>query len=271
MASPGDIRNLVDLSGVTYRNLELIVKMAVEYVEINRAEGLEVIGLRFERKPSSEPKAITLSLRRDGKGRESRQYLPPRTYREQLTLACFLFAVARYSDIGIKAHILCSDSRSRGDLGRSISTKHPKSKLQENLTSLLEDTNRIGGYRKMTAKDLPDELTSVQRQLIRRATSGRVSASSLSEIRKSTGKDDLDIFIELKSMEFVETLDQSLVPTDIEFRRFTIHEVADLIESNDMIQLKNMEIGSLENELFSTRKELHKVRNRSLWKRILNR
>ena len=153
----------------------------------------------------------------------------------------------------------------------SISTKHPKSKLQENLTSLLEDTNLIGKYGKMIAKDLPDELTSVKRQLIRRAASGRVSASSLSEIRKSTGKDDLEIFIEWKSMEFVETLDQSLVPSSIAFRKFAIHEVVDLIESNDMIQLKNMEIGSLENDLFSTRKELHGVRNRSLWKRILNR
>lgn len=271
MSSLLDIRNLVDLSGVDYRNIELIVKKAIEYVEINRSEGLEVIGLGFSKLPSSEPGSITLSLRREGKGREVNRYSPPNTYREQLTIACFLFAVAKYSNIGNKANILCFDSRSRGDTENSISTKHPKSKLQEKLTSLLEDPDLVGEYRKMTVKDLPDELTAVQRQLINRATSGNVSASSLSEIRKSFDCDEIEIYIEWKKMELVEVLDQSLVPTSIKFRSFSIHEVVDLIESNEMIQLKDLEIESWKKELFSAQRELAEFRNRSLWKRILNR
>ena len=271
MSSLRDIRNLVDLSGVDFRNIELIVKKAIEYVEINRSEGLEVIGLGFSKLPSSEPGAITLSLRREGKGREINRYRPPNTYRKQLTIACFLFAVAKYSNIGNKANIICFDSSSKGATESSISTKHPKSKLQEKLTSLLEDHDLVGEYREMAVKDLPDELTAVQRQLINRATSGNVSASSLSEIRKSSGFDEIEIYIEWKKMELVEGLDRSLVPTSIKFRSFSIHEVVDLIESNEMIQLKDLEIESWKKELFSAQRELAEIRNRSLWKRILNR
>jgi len=271
MSSLRDIRNLVDLSGVDSRNIELIVKKAIEYVEIIRSEGLEVIGISFIKIPSSEPGAITLILSREGKGKEKRRYSPPHSYKQQLTIACFLFAIAKYSNIGNKAHILCSNSRNRGDIQNSISTKHPKSKLQENLTQFLEDSNLVGKYREMTAKNLPEELSAVQRQLIKRTTSGSISASSLSEIRKSFDCNEIKIFMEWKKMELIDGLDKSLVPSSIKFRKFSIHEVVDLIESEKMIRLKDSEIEYWKNKLFSTQRELDEIRKRSLWQRIRNK
>ena len=271
MSSLPSISDLVDLRGVDYRNLELIVKRAVEYVETIKSGEREVIGLGFKRIPSHEPGAVTISLTRSGKGRETNRYLPPETYRDQLTIACFLFAVAKLSGVGNKANILCSDSRGRGDTENSISTKHPKSKLQERLTGILENVELVDGYKKTTLQDLPDGLTDTQRQLVRRATSGKVLATALSEVMRSSGRDQIGVYLEWERMKLMDSLDQSLVPTSIEFRDFSIHEVVSLIESGEMVRLKDLEIESWKNELFKTRRILEELRNRGLWRRILNR
>ena len=72
-------------------------------------------------------------------------------------------------------------------------------------------------------------------------------------------------------MELIDGLDKSLVPSSIKFRKFSIHEVVDFIESEKMIRLKDTEIEYWKNKLFSTQRELDEIRKRSLWQRIRNK
>ena len=85
---------------------------------------------------------------------------------------------------------------------------------------------------------MPDGLTDIQRQLVRRATSGKVLATALSEIMRSSGEDQIGVYHGMGEDEIDGFLDQSLVPTSIEFREFSIHEVVGLIESGEMVRLR---------------------------------
>ena len=271
MASLPSSANLVDLTGISPNNLELIAKKAVQLVEKKRSLGLEIIGLNFQSVPTSEAGAVTISMQKDGKGRERKRYSPPDSFRDQLTLSCFLFCISCYLNLGNKAHILCTNSNSRGDVAESISTKHPKSKLQENITSLMSDSKLIGEFKLDSGIELPSDLSPAQIELIHRSTSGRVKLSDTMQILKSCDLTDIELFSEWKSMDFIGSLDESAIPSDVEFNNIPIHRVEELMESDAITQLKENEISILKEELSSSRKELKRVMSRGLIDRILNR
>ncbi len=263
--------NLVDLTGISSKNLKLIAKKAVQYVEKSRSLGLEIKGLNFQSVPTSKAGAVTISLQKDGKGRDRKRYSPPDSYRGQLTLSCFLFCIACYLNLGNKAHILCTNSNSRGDVAKSISTKHPKSKLQENITNLMNDHRMIDEFKQNSKIKLSSELSPAQFELIQRATSGRIKLSSTIQIMKSCGLTDIELFSEWKSMNFIGSLDESTIPSHVEFNKIPIHRVQEMMESDAISQLKENEISILKEELSSSRKELKRVMSRGLLARILNR
>ena len=226
--------DLVDLRGVDYRNLELIVKRAVEYVETIKSGEREVIGLGFKRIPSHEPGAVTISLTRSGKGGRPtgtcHLNLQGPTHHRLLSFCCRQIIRSRQ-----QRNILCSDPRGRGTQRIRFlqSTQSPNSKRG---AGILENVELVDGYKKTTLQDLPDGLTDTQRQLVRRATSGKVLATALSEVMRSSGRDQIGVYLEWERMKLMDSLDQSLVPTSIEFRDFSIHEVVSLIESGEMVR-----------------------------------
>ncbi len=271
MAALSRSTNFIDLTGISPNNLELIAKKAVQLVEKKRSLGLEIIGLNFQSVPTSEAGAVTISMQKDGKGRERKRYSPPDSFRDQLTLSCFLFCISCYLNLGNKAHILCTNSKSRGDVAESISTKHPKSKLQENITSLMSDSKLIDEFKMDSGMELPSDLTPAQIELIQRSTSGRVKLSDTMQILKSCDLTDIELFSEWKSMHFIGSLDESAIPSDVEFNNIPIHRVEEMMESDAITQLKENEISILKEELSSSRKELKRVMSRGLIDRILNR
>ena len=133
------ISTLVDLSTIHYNNLNLIVKKAVKYVERMKTAKREINGLSYSSIPENKSTRVRISLKSSGDGKFSDEYKPPETYQQQLTLACFLLAVSRLANLGSRVHILCTNASGRGDTQMSISTKHPKSKLQEKLRKILND------------------------------------------------------------------------------------------------------------------------------------
>ena len=262
---------IVDLSGVSPQNLELIVKKAVHFVEKNRATDGEIIGLGFKSIPTSEAGAVTISFSKEGKGRKQKRYSPPPSYRDQLSLSCFLLAVSLYLDLGKRAFILCTNSRARGDFENSISTKHPKSKLQEKIRNIMEDGDLIKEFSESATIEAPSDLSSAQKELIERATSGRVSLSATMQIVNSCEIDELELYAQWKSMDFIEGIDGSSIPSHVEFQKIPIDKVVEMMEDNSIVKLKQKEIDSLKSEISSKRKELSRVLSRGLIGRILNR
>lgn len=72
-------------------------------------------------------------------------------------------------------------------------------------------------------------------------------------------------------MEFVENLDQSLVPLDVDFPSMPIHEVIETLNSDGVAPSLRKEIEYLEEQFYSSQREIEELRGRSLWQRILNK
>ncbi len=264
------IEELVDLSVMHYRNPPMVIKKAIEYVENSRNLGMEFVGIMFEVHPDSRPSQITIKSKRNQKDSDSKRYSPPETWDRQLTLACYLYAIAKYVSLGNRAHILCTKSRSRGDTEFSISTKHKKSKLQDKFDDLLSDEELLEGLRTEAQREqrLPEELSSIQRELVVRSVEGEVSQSILETIRKSHETDYITVFNEWKSMSFIKEMPSSAIPHKVVFPTFSIDLVVELLESEGLAPSLRKEIEFLKEE---SEREIARLKNRTLLQRILNR
>ena len=101
-----NINRILDLSVVKHSNLKLIVKKAVEFVEEHRRMGNEINGLNFWVVRKKSPGKISISMKKNGKDGDKLVYSPPKTWDKQLTVACFLYSVAKYANLGNRATIL---------------------------------------------------------------------------------------------------------------------------------------------------------------------
>ena len=264
------IEELVDLSVIHYRNTQLVIKKAIEYVENNRSLGVDIVGIGFELHPGSRPSQITIKSKRNQKHSDTKRYSPPETWDKQLTLACFLYAIAKYIHLGNRAHILCTNSRSRGDTEFSISTKHKKSKLQDKLDDMLSSEELIEGLRNEAQREqiLPDELSSIQRELVILSVEGEVSQSILETIRKSHETDYITVYNEWMSMSYIKEMPSTAIPHKVVFPTFSIDRVVELLESEGLAPSLRKEIEFLKEE---SKREIARLKNRTLFQRILNR
>jgi len=264
------IDELVNLSIIHYRNPQLVIKKAVEYVENSRTLGIELVGLGFEVLPERGGKQIKIKSKRDGKDGGSKQYSPPETWDRQLTLACFLYAIAGYASLGNRAHILCTNSKSRGDVENSISTKHKKSKLQDSFDDILSDEELLERFRTEVQQEqkVPEELSPIQRELIARSVGGEVSASSLVTIKNRHETNDITIYNEWTSMNYIKGMATTTIPIKVNFPSFTINQVVELLESEGLAPSLKKEIEFLKKE---SKREITQLKNRNLLQRILNR
>ena len=155
----------------------------------------------------------------------------------------------------------------------SISTKHPKSKLQGEYDAILSNQDLIEEYRRevISESQLPEEFTPVQKELVERSAEGMVSKRNVEAIKKSQDLDDIELYNEWKAMELISGIDSSIIPTEVGFKSFLIHQVIELLESEGVAPLLKEEIKVLEEENSHLRKEIRQMRNRSLWERIFNR
>ena len=266
-----DINEILDLSTVKHSNLRLIVKKAAEFVDEHRNAGNEISGVNFRVVPEKSPGKIIISLNKKGKSGDKLVYSPPRTWKQQLTVACFVYSIGKYANLGKRSNVLCTNSRSRGDLEDSISTKHAKSRLQKKLNALLDDKEFIDTLISEDSQELPEGITPIQRDLIVATVDNLVSRSSLFSIIKNRETEAIQVYNEWKSMEFVENLDQSLVPLNIDFPSILIHEVIEMLNSDGVAPSLRKEIEYLEEQFYSSQREIEELRGRSLWQRILNK
>jgi len=274
-ASP--ISTLVDLSTIHYNNLNLIVKKAVEYVGRMKTAKREINGVSYSRQPNQSTKAVRISLKSSSDGKFVDEYELPETYHQQLTLACFLFSVSSLTNLGTRGRVFCTNASGRGDTQMSISTKHCKSKLQERLISILNDKDFIDNIRDETNIGLPDVLSDIQKDLIKQSSSGEISKRDINRIKTNHSVDDLEIFLELEALKKSEVIIKSQIP-NIDFRSFSIDEVAEYLRSNRITITLQKEVDSLSeqldiltNEKSRLEKEIDRKNKLNLWQRIFNR
>lgn len=265
------IGSLVDLSQMNWRNKPLVVKKAIEWVESNRNLGKEPLGLAWERLPDHRPSKVNITIK--GVEREQGEYDPPESWDAQLTLACWLYSIRGYVPLDGRANIFCTKSRSRGDVQDSISTKHPKSKLQAEYDTILSNQDLIDEYKSevLSQKELPDELTPIQKELIERSVNGAVPGSVVESIKRSHGIGDIELYNQWQTMKFISGIDLSIIPTEIRFQNFSIQEVVEMLKSEGLAPTLQREIDELLEDLIEQRKKLERMKNRSLWERIINR
>ena len=274
-ASP--ISTLVDLSTIHYNNLNLIVKKAVEYVGRMKTAKREINGVSYSRQPNQSTKAVRISLKSSSDGKFVDEYELPETYHQQLTLACFLFSVSSLTNLGTRGRVFCTNASGRGDTQMSISTKHCKSKLQEQLTSILNDKDFIDNIRDNSNLDLPENLSNIQKDLIKQSTSGEIGRRDINRIKKKHSVDEMGIFLELEALRKSEGVIKSQIP-NIVFRSFNIDEVAENLRSNRITISLQKEVDSLSEQLVvlyheksRLEKEIDSKNKRNLWQRIFNR
>ncbi len=135
----------------------------------------------------------------------------------------------------------------------------------------MSESKLIGEFKLDSGMVMPSGLSPAQIELIHRSTSGRVKLSDTMQILKSCDLTDIELFSEWKSMGFIGSLDESAIPSDVEFNNIPIRRVEEMMESDAITQLKENEISILKEELSSSRKELKRVMSRGLIDRILNR
>ena len=141
----------------------------------------------------------------------------------------------------------------------SISTKHAKSRLQKKLNALLDDKEFIDTLISEDSQELPEGITPIQRDLIVATVDSLVSRSSLFSIIKNRETEAIQVYNEWKSMEFVENLDQSLVPLNIDFPSILIHEVIEMLNSDGVAPSLRKEIEFLEKLFYSSQKEIEEL------------
>ena len=266
-----NLEGLVDLGKMHWGNQNLVVKKAVEWVEKNRNLGKKILGIRWERKPQHRPGMIRITIQ--GKEREQLEFGPPETWDLQLTLACWLYSIRAYATLDNRAHIICYKGRSKGDVQNSISTHHPKSNLQEEYDEILSNQEFLGDLKnQITSQEkLPDGLTPVQREFVQRSVNGEVSRSVVESMKKTHQIGDLDLLNELNTMSLVPGIRDSIIPTKVDFRSFSIHEVQEMLKSEGIAPALKKKIDALTREIIELDRELERMKNRSLWERIINR
>jgi hypothetical protein len=275
--SRAPIDDLVNLSGLSHNNPQLIVKRAVEYVDKMSHAGREILGLSFTSLPTGSPSRVLLRVKSADDEKFKDQYNPPDSYHQQLAVACFLYAVASVAGLDNRATILCTNASGRGDTQLSISTKHCKSKLQENLRSLLDDNELIQRFKDEILPDLPEGLSVVQRALIVESVEGEINRTALNRIKKNHDVDDLEVYAELETLRQTDGLRTSLIPR-VKFPKFPIDEVVEMLQSQEISNILQGEIDFLEQELEGAERktslfeeELAQIKSRSLFQRIFNR
>jgi len=275
MAAP--ISTLIDISTINYNNLNLIVKKAVEYVERMKSADREINGLTFTSLPNKPASRVKIHLKYGTDGKFLDEYNSPETFSQKLTLACFLFSVSSLSNLGNRAHILCTNASGRGDLQMSISTKHCKSKLQERLIGILKDKDSIDEIIVESQIDLPEKLSPIQKDLINQSTSGKISKRDVNRIKTNHSIDEIELFLELEELKKNNVVSKSQIPI-ISFNKFNIEEVIEKLRENKITEKlqKDVEVLSekLEekiNEKILLGKEIERMSKRNLLQRIFNR
>jgi hypothetical protein len=275
MAAP--ISTLVDISTINYNNLNLIVKKAIEYVARMRSADREINGLSFISLPTKHASRIRISLKSSNDSKFSDEYDAPKTYSQQLTLACFLFSVSSLVNLGNRAHILCTNASGRGDLQMSISTKHCKSKLQERLVDILKDKDSINEIIVATQIDLPEKLSHVQRDLINQSTSGEISKIDVKRIKTNHSIDEIELFLELEELEKNAAVSKSQIPI-INFDSFGIEEVIEKLRENIIAEQLQRDVILLSEKLEESvirenhlESEIERLKKRNFLQRIFNR
>jgi hypothetical protein len=275
MAAP--ISTLVDISTINYNNPNLIVKKAIEYVERMKAADREINGLSFTSLPNKPAKVIRISLKSSNDSKFSDEYKSPETFSQQLTLACFLFSVASLTNLGNRAHILCTNASGRGDLQMSISTKHCKSKLQERLIDILKNKDVIDKITVETQFDLPEKLSPIQKDLINQSISGLISKRDVQRIKTNHSIDEIDIFLELEELKKNDEVAKSQIPI-ITFEKFNIEEVMEKLRENKVTEKLQQDVNILSEKIKDTinektllEKEIERMNKRNVLQRIFNR
>jgi len=265
------ISKLVDLSIVSHNNPRLIAKKAVEYVDRMKAADREISGLSYRSLPTDKrPSSVKIKLKSSTDNKFVDEYKSPETYNNKLTLACFLLSVSMLTNLGNRAHILCTNASGRGDTQMSISTKHPKSKLQEKLVAILNDQDYIAGIRNEINIDLPADFSEIQKDLINQAISGTIGQREINRIKTNHSVDDFGIYFELENLRKYDTKIDFPIP-HIDFRSFRIEEVVENLRHNPVTIKLQGEVDSLVQELDILKKEIDRIKSRNLLQRILNK
>ena len=275
MAEP--ISDLLDLSSMSFNNLNLVVKKAIEYVDKMKNSDREIKGLSYTSLPKKRATKIRISLKSSSKdGKFLDEYDSPETYSQKLTLACFLYSVSSLCNLGNRANILCTNATGRGDLQMSISTKHCKSKLQTDLNKLLGDEYFIAEMRGNN-QTVPGNLTPIQKDLIKQSTSGKISKVDVKRIKTNHSVNDIELFLELEDLSMNKDVLQSQIPI-IDFGQFTMAQLIEILKENKIVQKLQTDLENLslqlkekteENNLLQ--KEIVRIGNRNLFQRIFNK
>jgi len=276
MAAP--ISTLIDISTINHNNLNLIVKKAIQYVERMKSSNRVINGLSFTILPNKTSAIARISLKSSsGNSKFSDDYESPETFPQQLTLACFLFSVAHLTNLGNRAHILCTNSSGRGDTQMSISTKHCKSKLQKKLIEILTNKDYIEDIIIENELKLPENISLIQKDLITQSTSGKISKRDVKRIKTNHSIDEIELYLELENLKENSDVAKSQIPM-ITFKIFNIEEVMNKLRTNKVAEVlqENVDLLSkrLEGEIIEKTLleiELKKINKRNLLQRIFNR
>ena len=269
------LSDLLDISNLSYNNLNLIVKKSAEYVQKMNDAGRKISGVSYNCLPDKQPSKIRIIVKSSQDGKFTDEYASPKTFSQQLTVACFLFSVSTLANLGNSAFILCTNASGRGDLQMSISTKHCKSKLQERLIKILNDfVDEIKAENKIV---LPENITDVQRDLMLQSTSGEISRRDVNMIMKNHGIDEVELYLELKDLKKNVEIEKSKVPT-IKFSTFKIDDVIEKLRQNKITKKLEKDIAiltkkhdGLSEQKIKLEKEVDRMNKRNLWQRIFNK
>ena len=107
---PNPISDLADFSSMSYNNLNIVVKKAIEYVDRMKNADREIKGLSYSSVPGKQASRVRISLKSTKEDKFLDEYDSPETYPQKLTLACFLFAVSSLCGLDKRAVILCTNA-----------------------------------------------------------------------------------------------------------------------------------------------------------------
>tara|TARA_Y100000746_G_C15370221_1_gene393826 strand:+ start:105 stop:929 length:825 start_codon:yes stop_codon:yes gene_type:complete len=274
MSAP--ISDLADFSSMSFNNLNLVVKKAIEYVDRMKNADREIKGLSYSSLPKKQASRIRISLKSSKDGKFLDEYDSPETYSQKLTLACFLYSVSSLCNLDKRARILCTNAAGRGDLQMSISTKHCKSKLQEDLNNLLGNEDFIAEMRGNN-QTMPENLTPIQKDLINQSTSGNISKGDVKRIKTNHSIDDIELYLELEDLKINKNVPQSQIPI-IDFEQFTIEQLIETLTENKIAQKLQTDLDNLSLQLKEKteqntllQREIDRIGNRNLLQRIFNK
>ena len=265
-----DVNTLIDLSKINHNNPNMIVKKAAMYIDEMGCAEREIIGINFRCLPKKKPSLVRISVRSSKDDKFVDIYNPPKSYPQQFTLACFLFAVANLLKLGNRAHILCTNASGRGDTKMSISTKHCKSEIQKKLVEITTDEDFLDTVSSENKTSLPEGLSPIQRDLINQSTSGEISTLEINRIKTNHSVNEIEIYYQLEDMKENFELPIAIIP-NISFRNFSIQEVVEILNENELNKKLSKEIDEIRNENKILENRITKIRNRSLFQRIFNK